>query len=64
MKTIFKNGWYRMETEEGSALYRADGTLVADKLIGCNVYENGNYKIETEEGPTLYRADGTLIKKA
>ena len=61
MKTFFKNGWYSQQTPDSKiSLYRADGSLVADKLIDCYVFNNGWYTLQTK-GFALYRADETLV---
>lgn len=63
MKQVFNNGWYRVLTRDDSyTLYRADGSLVADKLQGCYVFDNGWYYVETEDGCALHRADETLVE--
>lgn len=61
MKQIFSNGWYALKTENEVALYRADDTLVADKLEGCHVYDNGWYMLESKDDKALYRNDESLV---
>ena len=58
---VYKNGWYALETPDGWALYRKNGSLVADKLMGCHVCGTGWFKLKTTEGYALYRADETLV---
>ena len=59
---VFENGWYKLWTAKGWALYRKDGSFVADKLLSCMVYKNGWYELWTEECFAVYRADGTPVK--
>ena len=61
MKTIFKNGWYKLQKADACALYRADGSLVADKLKDCIVFEDGSYKLITDKGWAMFYPDGKQL---
>ena len=58
---VYENGWYHLKDEDGYSLYKADGTLVADKLTYCEVFSNGWYHLNNGQDAVLYRADSSIV---
>ena len=56
---VYENGWYHLKDEDGYSLYKADGTLVADKLTYCEVFNDDCYCLNNGKTAVLYKADGS-----